>query len=224
MPGSKDRAYVSLGNYVFSRKVLVEALVCSAGKQHDFGKHTLPMLVDSAKVFAYDFETNVIPGTQPFEERGYWRDVGTIDAYYRAHMDLLGRTPVIDLNNNQWPIYPARHQGPAAKVLKAEIENSLISEGTVIDNARIVNSVIRRDVVIERGASIEDSIIMDRTIIRKGCRLKRVIIDKFNVLKEGTEIGFDPKQDRRKGLHHHGTEGIVVIPKAERDLREACSR
>ena len=224
MPGSRDRAYVSMGNYVFNRNVLVEALLCSAGKQHDFGKHTLPLLVGSARVFAYNFETNVVPGMQPFEKRGYWQDVGTIGAYYRAHMDMLGREPVFDLNNDQWPIYPAQYQGPAAKVLKAEIENSLISEGTVIDNARIVNSVIRRDVVVESGSSIEDSIIMDHTIIGKGCRLRRVIIDKFNILQEGTEIGFDQERDREKGFHRTVADGVIVIPKAQRDLLGVCSR
>jgi glucose-1-phosphate adenylyltransferase len=224
MPGSLDRALVSMGNYVFNRDVLMEALLCSADKQHDFGKHTIPSLVNSGNVFAYDFATNVVPGAKNYEEQGYWRDVGTIEAYHRAHMDMLGKTPVFDLHNGQWPIYPSWYQGPAAKILKADIENSLLSEGAVIDNARIVNSVIRRDVVIERGASIEESIIMDQTVIGKGCRLKRVIIDKFNVLQEGTEIGFDREGDRHAGIYHLAGDGIVVIPKVQRDMRGVCSR
>jgi glucose-1-phosphate adenylyltransferase len=224
MPGAADRAFVSMGNYLFSRDVLVDALLCGADNQHDFGKHILPSLIGSGRVFAYDFATNTVPGTKRFEERGYWRDVGTIPAYYQAHMDMLGETPVFDLHNKQWPIHPGRYQGPAAKVLKAEIENSLISEGVVIRNARIVNSVIRRDVVIEDGASIEESIILDATVIRKGCRLRRVIVDKFNVLEEGISIGYDPERDRLAGAgaYHVDGGGIVVIPKAERKLKGTC--
>jgi glucose-1-phosphate adenylyltransferase len=222
MPGASDRAFVSMGNYIFSRDVLVDSLMCGEDNQHDFGKHILPSLIGSGKVFAYDFATNVVPGTKQFEEQGYWRDVGTIPAYFHAHMDMLGETPVLDLHNKLWPIHPARYQGPAAKVLKAEIENSLISEGVIIRNAKIVNSVIRRDVVIEDGVSIEESIIMDHTVIKKGCRLKRVIVDKFNVLQEGTEIGFDPERDRRAGTYHLDGTGIVVIPKAELKLVRTC--
>jgi len=222
MQGSDDRALVSMGNYVFNRSVLMEALLCSVDNQHDFGKHVIPSFVSSGKMFAYDFSTNAVPGTKRYEERGYWRDVGTIEAYYWAHMDMLGKTPIFDLHNGQWPIHPARYQGPAATVLKAEIENSIISEGAIIDNAKIVNSVIRRDTVIESGALIEESIIMDHTVVGKECRLKRVIIDKFNVLQEGTEIGFDPERDRRAGIYHYADDGIVVIPKAQRDLRSVC--
>jgi glucose-1-phosphate adenylyltransferase len=223
MPGAADRAFVSMGNYLFSRHVLIDALLCGADKQHDFGKHILPTLIGSGRVFAYDFATNAVPGTKPFEERGYWRDVGTIPAYYHAHMDMLGSSPVLDLHNEQWPIHPARYQGPAVRVLKAEIENSLISEGAVIGNARIVNSVIRRDVVIEDGAEVRDSIVFDRTVVGRGCRVRRAIIDKFNVLTENTTVGFDRESDRLRGAVHNDGEDIVVVPKAERDMREVCS-
>ena len=223
MPGARDRAFVSMGNYIFSRDVLVDALQCGEDNQHDFGKHILPSLIGSGKVFAYDFATNVVPGAKHFEEQGYWRDVGTIPSYFQANMDMLGETPVFDLHNRQWPIHPARYQGPAAKILKADIENSLISEGVIIRNARIANSVIRRDVVIEDGSSVEESIIMDHTVIKKGCRLKRVIIDKFNVLQEGTVIGFDPDRDRRVDVYHLDGDGIVVIPKAQRTVKGSCS-
>ncbi len=223
MPGASDRAFVSMGNYIFSRDVLFDALQCGADNQHDFGKHILPSLIGSGKVFAYDFATNVVPGTKSFEEQGYWRDVGTIPAYYQAHMDMLGEMPVFDLHNNQWPIHPARYQGPAARILKAEIENSLISEGAIICNAKIVNSVIRRDVVIEDGASIEESIILDHTVIKKGCRLKRVIVDKFNEIPEGTSIGFDAGADRAAGTYHIDQSGIVVVPKAGRKIARTCS-
>jgi glucose-1-phosphate adenylyltransferase len=223
MPSTPDRALVSMGNYLFSRDVLLDALQCGADNQHDFGKHILPSLIGSGKVFAYDFATNVVPGTKPFEEQGYWRDVGTIPAFFQAHMDMLGEMPVFDLHNKQWPIHPARYQGPAARVLKAEIENSVIAEGAIIMTARIVNSVIRSDVVIEDGAIVEESIIMDHTVIKKGCRLKKVIVDKFNVIAEGTSIGFDAEADRRTGAYHFDGSGIVVVPKAERKITRICS-
>jgi glucose-1-phosphate adenylyltransferase len=223
MPGASDRAFVSMGNYIFSRDVLFDALQCGADNQHDFGKHVLPSLIGSGKVFAYDFATNVVPGTKQFEEQGYWRDVGTIPAYFQAHMDMLGEMPVFDLHNKLWPIHPARYQGPAARILKAEIENSLISEGAIIKNAKIVHSVIRRDVVVEDGAMVEESIIMDHTVIKKGCRLKRVIVDKFNVIAEGSSIGFNVERDRPAGTRHIDGNGIVVIPKAERKLVRTCS-
>jgi glucose-1-phosphate adenylyltransferase len=223
MPGAADRALVSMGNYIFSRDVLFDALQCGADNQHDFGKHILPSLIGSGKVFAYDFATNVVPGTKQFEEQGYWRDVGTIPAYFQAHMDMLGEMPVFDLHNNLWHIHPSRYQGPAAKILKAEIENSLISEGAIIRNAKIVNSVIRRDVVIEDGASVEESIIMDHTVIQKGCRLKRVIVDKFNVIAEGTSIGIDAEADRHAGAYSVDGKGIVVVPKAVRNFARTCS-
>jgi glucose-1-phosphate adenylyltransferase len=221
MPGAPDRALVSMGNYLFSREVLFEALQCGADNQHDFGKHILPSLIGSGKVFAYDFATNVVPGTKPYEEQGYWRDVGTIPAFFQAHMDMLGEMPIFDLLNKQWPIHPARYEGPAARVLKAEIENSAISEGAIIRNAKIVNSIIRGDVVIEDGAIVEQSIIMDHTVIKKGCRLKRVIVDKFNVIAEGTSIGFDAETDRH--AYHFDGSGIVVVPKAERKITRICS-
>jgi glucose-1-phosphate adenylyltransferase len=222
MQGAPDRALVSMGNYIFSRDVLFDALQCGADNQHDFGKHILPSLIGSGKVFAYDFATNVVPGTKPFEEQGYWRDVGTIPAYFQAHMDLLGEMPVFDLHNKQWPIHPARFQGPAAKILKAEIVNSVISEGAIIRHAKIVNSVIRSDVVIEDSAIIEESIIMDHTVIKKGCRLKRVIVDKFNVIPDGSSIGFDLERDRREKRYHVDGNGIVVVQKAERKLERIC--
>jgi glucose-1-phosphate adenylyltransferase len=217
MPDTPDRAYVSMGNYVFNRNILVDALVKAKERgQHDFGAHIIPALVGSEKVFAYDFGTNSIPGVRSHEESGYWRDVGTIPAYFSAHMDMLGDRPVFDLQNSQWPIHPAGYEGPAARIIAGEIRNSIISEGVLVRNATIVNSIIRRDVVIEDGALIEDSIIMDHTVVGKGCRLKRVIVDKFNKFPEGFEAGFGECRDMLPSGCHVDNTGIVIIPKAER--------
>jgi len=212
-------AYVSMGNYIFNRDVLIQALAkAQRNKQHDFGSHVIPDLVGSGRVFAYDFATNTIPGTLPFEERGYWRDVGTISAYFDAHMDMLGKTPRFELDNKKWSIHPSGHGGPATKILHGYIRNSIIAEGSLIHKARIRNSVIRSGAVIEDGVSVDECIIMDNVVLRKGCRLKRAIVDKLNVIEEGETFGFDPDNDRFKC--HIDASGIAIIPKGGRKMKK----
>ncbi|HEC98502.1 MAG TPA: glucose-1-phosphate adenylyltransferase [Nitrospirae bacterium] len=212
MPTDPTRAYVSMGNYIFSKDVLINALVeAQQKKHHDFGAHILPDLVKSGKLFAYDFATNTIPGTRLYEETGYWRDVGTIKALFEAHMDMLGEEPRFELNNLQWPIYPSGQKAPASKILKAEIINSMISEGVTIKDAVIKNSVIRTGVVIEEDVVVEDSILMDNSVLKRGCHLKGVIVDKLNNIKEGSRVGF-AAEDERFGLHVDPS-GIRVIPR-----------
>src|SRR5208283_3342715 len=124
MADDSQRAYVSMGNYIFNKDVLMESLIRGQEKnQHDFGKHLIPDLVKTGKVFAYDFASNVIPGARSSEEKGYWRDVGTIPAFFEAHMDMLGTDPLFELNNKQWPIHPAEYEGPAAKIMHGDIRN-----------------------------------------------------------------------------------------------------
>jgi glucose-1-phosphate adenylyltransferase len=212
MTDNPNYAYVSMGNYIFNKDVMIESLgKAQRKKQHDFGAHVIPSLVESGQVFAYDFSTNIIPGTSPYEEKGYWRDVGTISAFYDAHMDMLGEFPKFELDNSLWPIHHSGTEGPAAKILRGDIRNSIIGEGTIIHKARISNSVIRSGVLIENGVSVENSIIMDKVVLRKGCRLKNVIVDKLNVIDEGEKIGFEPDEDRFRC--HIDTSGIAIIPK-----------
>jgi glucose-1-phosphate adenylyltransferase len=207
-----------MGNYIFNRDVLINNLIeAQSKKHHDFGAHILPNMVDTGKLFAYDFESNIIPGSKPYEESGYWRDVGTIKAFFEAHIDMLGEEPAFELNNPQWPIYPSGQKAPSSKIMDAEVVNTMISEGVNIKRASIRNSVLRSGVVIEDDVTVEDSIIMDNTVLKKGCHIKRAIIDKQNVIKEGTKIGLD-KEDERFGLHLDPS-GIRVIPK--RGLRES---
>ena len=212
MPDNSACAYVSMGNYIFNKDAMIESLgKAQRRKQHDFGAHVIPSLVEGGKVFAYDFATNTIPGTSPFEEKGYWRDVGTISAFYDAHMDMLGEFPTFELDNSLWPIHHSGSDGPAAKILRGDIRNSIIAEGTVIHRARIRNSVIRSGVIIENDVTVENSIIMDRVTLRKGCALKNVIVDKLNVIDEGERIGFEPDKDRFRC--HIDSSGIALIPK-----------
>jgi glucose-1-phosphate adenylyltransferase len=212
MPDDPERAYVSMGNYIFNKDVLLEALAkAQRTKRHDFGAHVIPDLVETGRVFAYDFGTNSIPGTMPYEEKGYWRDVGTISAIFDAHMDILGDRPRFELANTSWPIHPSGYEGPATKILSGDIRNSMIAEGCTVHKARIRNSIIRSGVTIEKDVSLDDCLIMDHVILRKGCRLKRVIVDKMNVIEEGVEIGYNPAKDRFRC--HIDSSGIAILPR-----------
>ena len=218
MPDDPSHAYASMGNYIFNRDVLLEALAkAQRKKQHDFGAHVIPDLIETEKVFAYDFDTNIIQGTMHYEEKGYWRDVGTISAFFDAHMDMLGSKPLFELDNDLWPIHPSGHKGPATKILRGEIRNSMIAEGCIIHKAKIRNSFIRSGVAIEDNVSIEDCIIMDQVLLKRGCRLKKVIVDKLNVINEDEEIGFDPDKDRFRC--HIDSSGIAIVPRGGKLIR-----
>jgi len=212
MPDDPKRVYASMGNYIFNKDILLEALgKAQRKKQHDFGAHVIPDLIESGRVYAYDFATNTIPGTMPYEETGYWRDVGTISAIFDAHMDILGNEPLFELGNILWPIHPSGYEGPSSKILRGDIRNSMIAEGCTIHKAKIRNSVVRSGVTIEDDVTVEDSLIMDHVILKKGCKLKRVIVDKMNVIDEGVQIGFDTSKDRFRC--HIDSSGIAIVPK-----------
>ena len=218
MPSDPHRAYVSMGNYIFNKDVLLEALArAQRKKHHDFGAHVIPDLVETGKVFAYDFATNIIPGTMTYEEEGYWRDVGTISAFFDTHMDMLGEKPLFELDNTLWPIHPSGYEGPSTKILRGDIRNSMIAEGCTIHKAKIQNSFIRSGVVIEDGVSVENCLIMDHVILRKGCRFKKVIVDKMNVIDEGVEIGYDPDRDRFRC--HIDSSGIAIVPRGGKIIK-----
>ena len=212
MPSDPLRAYASMGNYVFSAEVLRSALEEAHQRgETDFGHHVLPRLCQTHRVFAYDFATNEVPGTKSYEERGYWRDVGTLDAYFDAHQDVLGLTPTFDAFNPQWPIYSSHYQGPTARVVRSELDNVLLGAATIINGAKVQNSILRREVVVEPGAEIENCVIMDYARIGAGAKLKNAIIDRHNVIAPGAQIGYDLAHDRAAG--YHITEGgLVVVP------------
>lgn len=213
IPGDPTRAYCSMGNYLFSRETLIEALAkAQKKKQHDFGSHVIPDLVKTGKVFAYDFSNNIIQGTDDYEEKSYWRDVGTISAFFDAHMDTLGPRPVFNTDNRAWPLSHSGSEGPAARILNGHIKNSLIANGCVIGRAKMENCVIRSGVVIEDDVVLKDCIIFDDVVIKKGARLNRVIVDKQNVIESDEQIGFDDAKDKFRC--HIDVSGIRVIPKA----------
>ncbi len=214
MATDPSRAYASMGNYLFDVKVLEEALIdANARGEHDFGQHVLPRLVASGKVYAYDFSQNRVPGVRPYEEQGYWRDVGTLDAYYQAHMDLLGLTPRFDTFNAQWPIISTNYQGPSAKFHNAHLDNSVVRAGCLIHGATVRNSILRREVVLEPGVEVDGCIIMDNVIVKAGAKLRRTIVDRYNVIEAGARIGYDLEADRSR--YHVTDSGLVVIPEAQ---------
>jgi glucose-1-phosphate adenylyltransferase len=216
IPGNPRQALVSMGNYLFSRRVLVDALLADARQStdHDFGKSIIPALVPTARVFAYDFQTNVVPGIKPYEEPGYWRDVGELDAYWRAHMDLLGETPAFDLDNRRWRIHAGRYDGPPARIIGGEFENAQVCEGSLVSRATIRNSILGRGVWVNEGAVIEDSIVMDFTSVGKGAHLRRAIVDRYNIIPAGLQLGLDAAADRER--YRVDPSGLVVVPRGGR--------
>jgi glucose-1-phosphate adenylyltransferase len=211
MPGDPTRSYCSMGNYVFNTDTLIEGLIqAERNKEYDFGNHVIPNLLDNGKqLFAYDFGNNIIPGVKPYEESGYWRDVGNIKAFWDAHQDMLGDKPAFDINNNKWPIRASRNDLPATKIMGGEFTNSIIAEGTDIKRAKIINSVIRSGVVIEDDVEVRDSIIMDHVTLRKGCMLNKTIVDSYNVIEEGIRIGH--KGDKPYFRAAADTSGISIV-------------
>jgi glucose-1-phosphate adenylyltransferase len=177
--------------------------------EHDFGRSVIGEVLERYKVYAYNFLNNEVPGVEAYEERGYWRDVGNLSSYWSAHMDLLGAKPTFDLNNWRWPILSEGLLGLPAKIVSGHVEDSLMGVGTVIENAHVRRSIVGHSVRVQEGADIQESIIMDHTTIGKGAKLRRTIIDRFNVIEPGETVGFDRELDERR-RYHVDPSGIVV--------------
>jgi glucose-1-phosphate adenylyltransferase len=221
IPGRPDEALVSMGNYVFNTAMLMPILSRDAQREsaHDFGRTILPQIHRDQRVFAYNFADNEIPGRAKGEVRSYWRDIGTLAAYYHANMDLKNPSPEFNLYNRQWPLHTAPFDDPPAKFVlneqgrKGEAVHSLVCEGSIISGARVQDSIIGRNVFVHSFSLVADSILMDGVDVGRHCKIRRAIIDKGVHLPPGTEIGYDSDRDAR---HYHidPESGIVVIPKA----------
>jgi glucose-1-phosphate adenylyltransferase len=211
--------FISMGIYIFNTEVLIRVLEEDSKRNtsHDFGKDIIPSLVrDKADIFAYDFSKNRIPSLKDYEAKFYWRDVGTIKSYWEANMDLLGEKPLLDLDNQDWPVYASNFNCPPAYIEKTHIQNSLISEGSKVMGARIINSILGRGVRVDRGTIVENSIIMDFTQIGKNCKIKSAIIDRFNTIEDETFIGYNREKDKK--CYHLDPSGIVVLRRGSRKL------
>ncbi|MFD2110583.1 glucose-1-phosphate adenylyltransferase [Thiorhodococcus fuscus] len=207
-----NQAFASMGNYIFDSEVLIKALkeTQEAGET-DFGQHVLPRLLRTHRLFAYDFSSNRIPGIQPYEAPVYWRDVGTIDAYFDAHNDVLGEEPKFDMFNPDWPVFSSGYQGPVARILGGQLDNTLLGAATMIHKgARISNSIIRREAVIEEDVELDNCIIMDYVRVGRGAKLRNVIVDRHNIIENGDRIGFDREIDSQR--FHVSQGGVTVIP------------
>lgn len=217
MPGDPGQVYASMGNYVFSTRALLRELYADAANEnstHDFGRDILPSMIGRSSMFAYDFQTNQIPG-DPQGAEVYWRDVGTIDAYYEANMDLRVVSPKLNLFNRQWPLRTASYDDPPAKFTfdddgrRGHAIDSVVASGAILSGGEVRRSVIGRGVRIHSGALVEDSIILDHCDIGRRAKIRRAILDKNVRIPEDATIGHDLANDRK--LYHVTDSGIVVI-------------
>ncbi|GDY29988.1 glucose-1-phosphate adenylyltransferase [Gandjariella thermophila] len=217
VPDDPEVTFASMGNYVFSTDVLLDALRADAANpdsDHDMGGDIIPMLVERGEAAVYDFDDNDVPGATE-RDRGYWRDVGTLDAYYEAHMDLVSVHPVFNLYNQAWPIRTATPPLPPAKFVNGgTAEDSIVGLGSIISGATVHQSVVSADVVVDSGARVEGSVLMPGVRIGKGAVVRHAILDKNVVVADGGKIGIDPEVDR--GRYTVSAGGVVILGKNAR--------
>jgi glucose-1-phosphate adenylyltransferase len=221
LPDAPDQVYASMGNYVFTAEALIDAVTTDAQDEtsrHDIGGNLIPMLVDRGDARVYDFAANEVPGATA-RDRGYWRDVGTLDAYYDAHMDLISFTPIFNLYNLDWPIHTFPDPLPPAKFVfdedgrRGHALDSMVCAGVVLSGGVARRSVLSPGAHLHSYAEVEDSILMHNTDIGRNAVVRRAILDKDVRVADGAQIGVDADADRERFAVSAG--GIVVIPKGE---------
>lgn len=216
LPGSPDRALVNMGVYCFETEALVRVLCADARQEtrHDFGHNILPALVGSGRIFAYPFVD------ENRKEKSYWRDIGTLDAYYEASMDLVAVDPVFNLYDREWPLRTVPHQLPPAKTVFAQEEpggriglvlDSVVSGGVIVSGGRVERSILGPRVRVNSYARVADSVLMDAVDVGRHARIRRAIVDKDVSIPPGLVIGEDPEEDRERYMVTAG--GVVVIPR-----------
>ncbi len=218
LPDSPDESFASMGNYVFTRDAFVKCLVEDAADEnskHDMGGNIVPYFVERGDAQVYDFTLNDVPGSTE-KDRNYWRDVGTIDAYHEAHMDLVSVVPEFNLYNPKWPIWTSQAQLPGAKfVLRGTAEDSIVGAGTIISGGDVDRSVVSPNVRIDKWAKVDESVVFSGVKIGRNAVVRRAILDKFVVVPDGAEVGVDHEADRARGLYV-SDGGITVVPKGVR--------
>lgn len=223
IPGCPGYSFVSMGNYIFERHVLEDTVLSDhidKESSHDFGRDILPKYYKTNKLMAYDFSTNVLPG----KDKPYWKDVGTIKAYWEAHMDLLRQHSDLTLYNKLWPIRTVSYSDPPgftypAKEHSSSVDGCLRAEGSRVLGAYVHKSVLSRNCVINPGSVVEGCIIGQSVEIGENCRLRNVIIDAYNIIPPGTSIGFDLESDAKK-YHLDKESGVVVVSMPKIQLRK----
>ena len=220
MPGDDTRCLASMGNYVFGTETLIDVVTPRENQYTDLGGDVIPALTREGVARVYDFSKNVIPG-QGEREDGYWRDVGTLDSFFHANMDLIAPDPVFNLYNDRWPVYTSRRALPPAKVSRghggepAFVDGSLLCQGSIVSGAHVERSIVGPGSYISHDAHVTDSIIFPDVHIGPGARLHRCIIDKNVTIPEWERVGLEPEADRSRFTV--SDEGIAVIEKG-RDL------
>jgi glucose-1-phosphate adenylyltransferase len=215
---SPDESFASMGNYVFTASALVEALekdAADSSSRHDMGGDIIPMMVDAGGAGVYDFKRNIVPGTNE-DDRDYWRDVGTLDSYHEAHLDLVSALPQFNLYNDLWPIFTSHHQLPGAKFVDgASVRDSIVCAGSIVSGATVDSTVIGVHARVNSSATIQRSVILDNVTIGEGAVIRNAIIDKNVVIPPGTLIGVDHDEDRRRGFTV-SEGGVVALGKGQK--------
>jgi glucose-1-phosphate adenylyltransferase len=221
LPDAPDEIFASMGNYVFGAEALIEALIADAeddGSKHDLGGDIIPMLVERGQAEVYDFSRNEVPGATD-RDRGYWRDVGTLDAYYDAHMDLISVDPIFNLYNREWPILTWPDPLPPAKFVfedegrAGRALDSMVCAGVIISGATARRTVLSPGAHLHSYSLVEDSILMQNAEVGRHAVVRRAILDKDVRVAEGAQIGVDPEADRERFTV--SASGVVVIPKGQ---------
>ena len=223
MPGQADQAFASMGNYLFTTDVLVDALrkdAADAESRHDMGGDIVPMMVGQRAAQVYNFLDNQVPGATE-RDAGYWRDVGTLDSYFDAHMDLCAVHPVFNLYNDQWPILTQAPSQPPAKFVHDDGDgrigraiNSMVSNGVIVSGSLVRESVLSPGVRVENWATVERSVVMHNTRIGPHAVVRNAILDKHVIVPEGAEVGVDKEHDRVRGFTVSAA-GVTVVGKGQ---------
>ena len=216
LPDDPEASFASMGNYIFTTDALIEALLADAendDSRHDMGGDIIPSFVNRGDAQVYDFTVNEVPGSTE-RDKAYWRDVGTLDAYHEAHMDLVSVDPVFNLYNLDWPIWTYPVQMPGAKfTLDGVSRESIVSPGCVISGGSVETSVLSPNVQVDEGGTVDHSVILSHASIGRNAVIHRAILDKHVTVEDNAKVGVDPEADEARGFYI-SEGGITVVPKS----------
>jgi len=227
LPDSPDEVLASMGNYIMNADALTQAVTVDAddeSSKHDMGGNIVPWFVGQGAAGVYDFKDNDVPGATE-RDRDYWRDVGTVDAFFEAHQDLISVSPVFNLYNSHWPLFAGyTNSMPPAKFVYGHHErlghavDSIVSPGVIVSGGEVISSVLSPEVRVNSWSSVRESVLMDGVIVGRNTVVNRAILDKYVVVEEGAMVGIDPEHDRERGFTVTES-GITVVPKGHKVTR-----